>query len=99
VKRIARNPLCRPGTPEELAAGILFLWSPGASYPNGHLLTIDGGLTLTGGDHRIEAVGVASGCRPDLISRPLQQENRSPGARRSHRSHPSKTGASIRRSL
>lgn len=48
-ERIARNPMRRPGTPEELAAGILFLWSPAASYVNGVLLVIDGGLTLTGG--------------------------------------------------
>lgn len=48
-ERIARNPLRRAGQPEELAAGILFLWSPAASYVNGSLLVIDGGLTLTGG--------------------------------------------------
>ncbi len=49
VARIQRNPMRRPGTAEELAAGILFLWSPAASYVNGALLVIDGGLTLTGG--------------------------------------------------
>jgi NAD(P)-dependent dehydrogenase (short-subunit alcohol dehydrogenase family) len=49
VERIQRNPMRRPGTSEELAAGILFLWSPAASYVNGVLLVIDGGLTLTGG--------------------------------------------------
>lgn len=49
LERIARNPMRRAGTPEELAAGILFLWSPAASYINGALLVIDGGLTLTGG--------------------------------------------------
>lgn len=49
VERIARNPMKRPGRPEELAAGILFLWSPAASYVNGAFLVIDGGLTLTGG--------------------------------------------------
>lgn len=49
VERINRNPMKRPGTAEELAAGILFLWSPAASYVNGSLLVIDGGLTLTGG--------------------------------------------------
>ena len=49
VERINRNPMRRPGTPEELAAGILFLWSPAASYINGALLVIDGGLNLTGG--------------------------------------------------
>lgn len=47
--RIARNPMRRAGQAEELAAGILFLWSPAASYVNGALLVIDGGLTLTGG--------------------------------------------------
>jgi NAD(P)-dependent dehydrogenase (short-subunit alcohol dehydrogenase family) len=49
VERIRRNPMHRPGTATELAAGILFLWSPAASYVNGVLLVIDGGLTLTGG--------------------------------------------------
>lgn len=49
VERIARNPMKRPGRPEEIAGGILFLWSPAASYVNGVLLVIDGGLTLTGG--------------------------------------------------
>lgn len=47
--RLARNPMRRAGTAAELAAGILFLWSPAASYVNGALLVIDGGLTLTGG--------------------------------------------------
>jgi NAD(P)-dependent dehydrogenase (short-subunit alcohol dehydrogenase family) len=49
VERIARNPMKRPGRPEELAAAILFLWSPAASYVNGAFLIVDGGLTLTGG--------------------------------------------------
>jgi len=31
----------RPGTPEELSAGILFRWSPAASYVNGSLLVVD----------------------------------------------------------
>jgi 3-oxoacyl-[acyl-carrier protein] reductase/2-deoxy-D-gluconate 3-dehydrogenase len=38
-------PLGRPGTPEEIAQGALFLASPGSSYVNGHCLTIDGGWT------------------------------------------------------
>jgi len=42
---LARNPMKRPGRPEELAAGILFLLSPAASYVNGIVLPIDGGLT------------------------------------------------------
>jgi NAD(P)-dependent dehydrogenase (short-subunit alcohol dehydrogenase family) len=47
--RIQRNPMRRAGTAEEVVAGILFLWSPAASYVNGALLVVDGGLTLTGG--------------------------------------------------
>ena len=42
---LARNPMKRPGRPEELAAAILFLLSPAASYVNGVLLPVDGGLT------------------------------------------------------
>jgi NAD(P)-dependent dehydrogenase (short-subunit alcohol dehydrogenase family) len=42
---LARNPSKRPGRPEELAAAILFLLSPAASYVNGVLLPVDGGLT------------------------------------------------------
>ena len=45
-KTLARNPMKRPGRPEELAAGILFLLAPAASYVNGVLLPVDGGLTV-----------------------------------------------------
>lgn len=45
--RLARNPMRRPGNPIELAAGIMFLISPAASYINGVLLPIDGGLSVT----------------------------------------------------
>jgi NAD(P)-dependent dehydrogenase (short-subunit alcohol dehydrogenase family) len=38
-------PLGRPGTPEEIAQGVLFLAAPGNSFVNGHCLTIDGGWT------------------------------------------------------
>lgn len=42
---LARNPMKRPGRPDELAAAILFLLSPAASYINGVMLAVDGGLT------------------------------------------------------
>lgn len=42
-----RTPLRRWGKPEELAGAALFLASPAASYINGHLLTVDGGMTVT----------------------------------------------------
>ncbi|HEX2130650.1 MAG TPA: SDR family oxidoreductase [Actinophytocola sp.] len=39
----AVNPMNRFGTPDEVAAGIVFLASPAASYITGTVLTIDGG--------------------------------------------------------
>ncbi|KAL3455920.1 hypothetical protein BJX64DRAFT_294589 [Aspergillus heterothallicus] len=45
-KVLDRNPTGRPGAAEELANGILFLLSPAASYINGHMLSIDGGLSI-----------------------------------------------------
>ncbi len=41
-----RIPLRRPGNPEEIAEGILFLCNPRNSYCTGQTLTIDGGLTI-----------------------------------------------------
>jgi gluconate 5-dehydrogenase len=38
-----RTPLGRLGLPEEVAAGALYLASPGASFVTGHELVIDGG--------------------------------------------------------
>jgi NAD(P)-dependent dehydrogenase (short-subunit alcohol dehydrogenase family) len=38
-------PLGRPGEPEEIAQGVLFLAAPANSFVNGHCLTIDGGWT------------------------------------------------------
>src|SRR3982751_2934242 len=39
-------PIGRAGRPEEIAAAVLWLCSPGASYVIGHALTVDGGMTV-----------------------------------------------------
>ena len=39
-------PIRRAGRPEEIAAAVLWLCSPGASYVVGHALTVDGGMTV-----------------------------------------------------
>jgi NAD(P)-dependent dehydrogenase (short-subunit alcohol dehydrogenase family) len=44
---LAKNvPIGRAGRPEEIAAVVLWLCSPGASYVIGHGLTVDGGMTV-----------------------------------------------------
>jgi 2-dehydro-3-deoxy-D-gluconate 5-dehydrogenase len=42
---LSRTPLKRLGTPEEVAAAVVFLASPAASLITGHALAIDGGWT------------------------------------------------------
>ena len=39
-------PMARLGWPDEVAAGIVFLLSPAASYLTGHIMTIDGGEVM-----------------------------------------------------
>ncbi|WP_198519621.1 SDR family oxidoreductase [Microbacterium sp. BR1] len=40
---VAREPIGRLGTPEEIAAGAVWLCSPAASFVTGHALALDGG--------------------------------------------------------
>jgi gluconate 5-dehydrogenase len=44
-----RTPLHRWGDPEELAGPAIFLASPAASYVNGHVLVVDGGMSVSVG--------------------------------------------------
>ena len=46
-RRLARIPLGRLGTAEDIAKGVSFLLSPDADYVTGHVLTVDGGFLTT----------------------------------------------------
>lgn len=43
----ARVPLARWGRPEEIAHAAVFLAAPAGAYVNGHVLVVDGGLTVS----------------------------------------------------
>ena len=44
---MAKIPMGRFGTPEDMAGAVSYLASPSSSYVNGHVLTVDGGLTIS----------------------------------------------------
>jgi NAD(P)-dependent dehydrogenase (short-subunit alcohol dehydrogenase family) len=43
---IAQEPIGRMGTPDEIAAAVLWLCSNAASFVIGHALVVDGGQTI-----------------------------------------------------
>jgi NAD(P)-dependent dehydrogenase (short-subunit alcohol dehydrogenase family) len=43
---VARTPMGRYGNPDEIAGGALYLASDAASFLTGHILVIDGGMTI-----------------------------------------------------
>lgn len=43
---LQRVPMGRMGSPEDVAAAVAFLASPAASYITGHVLCVDGGMTM-----------------------------------------------------
>ncbi|KQM59836.1 MULTISPECIES: glucose 1-dehydrogenase [unclassified Sphingomonas] len=46
AEMVGKVPMGRAGTSEEIAAAVLWLCSPGASYVVGQAVTVDGGLTV-----------------------------------------------------
>ena len=47
-RRRAANPMGRLGTPDDVAAAVLFFASPGAAYVTGQVLSVNGGVVRVG---------------------------------------------------
>ena len=58
---LSRIPSGRFATPEEIAAAVVYLASPGAASVTGHTLPVDGGLTADLALHRMAGPGVRGG--------------------------------------
>src|SRR3546814_15614200 len=44
---VGRNPMARWANPDEITGAAVFLASPSASFVNGHILGVDGGISVT----------------------------------------------------
>lgn len=49
ASRLAKVPMNRLGTPEDVAGAAIFLASPASAYVTGHILVVDGGWLASGG--------------------------------------------------
>ncbi len=45
-KFLERSVIKRPGTPDDVAAAVMFLASDGAAYITGHVIAVDGGMAM-----------------------------------------------------